>query len=130
MALGPKDLSNNTIEVARRDTLEKETLQIADIDKKVSHLLNQIQENLYKKALTNREEKTYVANNLDEFKKYINQGGFVYAHWDGTNETEEKIKATTKATIRCIPLDTKAEKGKCIFSQADSARRVLFAKAY
>jgi prolyl-tRNA synthetase len=130
LALGARDLENGTIEVARRDTLEKETYQITDIETKVEQLLVQIQENLYKKALAFREEKTYKTDSKDEFKKLIEQGGFVYAHWDGTSETEELIKQETKATIRCIPLDTKKEDGVCLFSGNPSSKRVLFAKAY
>ena len=130
LALGARDLENGTIEVARRDTLEKETYQITDIETKVERLLEQIQESLYKKALTFREEKTYKADSKDEFKKLTEQGGFVYAHWDGTSETEELIKQETKATIRCIPLDAKGEDGVCLFSGNPSSKRVLFAKAY
>ncbi len=129
LTLGPKDLENSTVEVARRDTLEKEILQISDIDIKIVNLLDKIQDNLYKKAATFREEKTHVANTLDEFKEYIKEGGFVYAHWDGNSDTEESIKKETKATIRCIPLENQ-EEGKCIFSGAPSKRRVLFAKSY
>ncbi len=129
LTLGPKDLENSTVEVARRDTLEKEILQISDIDIKIENLLDKIQYNLYKKAATFREEKTYVANTLDEFKEYIKEGGFVYAHWDGHSNTEENIKKETKATIRCIPLENQ-EEGICIFSGNPSKRRVLFAKSY
>ena len=130
LALGARDLENGTIEVARRDTLEKETYQIADIEVKVEHLLEKIQENLYQKAIDFREEKTYKADSKDEFVKLINQGGFVYAHWDGTSETEELIKKETKATVRCIPLDAVEEEGVCLFTGKPSAKRVLFAKAY
>ena len=130
LALGARDLENGTIEVARRDTLEKETYQITDIETKVEQLLEEIQENLYKKALTFREEKTYKADSKDELKQLIEQGGFVYAHWDGAAETEELIKQETKATIRCIPLDAKEEEGLCLFSGNPSSQRVLFAKAY
>ena len=130
LALGARDLENGTIEVARRDTLEKETYQITDIETKVEQLLEQIQENLYEKALTFREEKTYKTDSKYEFKKLIEQGGFVYAHWDGTSETEELIKQKTKATIRCIPLNSKMEDGVCLFSGNPSNKRVLFAKAY
>jgi len=130
LALGDRDLENGTIEIARRDTMEKETLQISDIGNKVVHLLEKIQENLYTKATTFREEKTYTANNYEEFKNLIEKGGFVYAHWDGTSETEEKIKQDTKATIRCIPEDSVLEDGVCVFSGEKSIRKVLFAKAY
>jgi len=130
LALGARDLENGTIEIARRDTLEKETYQIIDIENKVEHLLENIQDNLYKKALTYCEEKTYKADSKEEFIKLIEKGGFVYAHWDGTSETEELIKQDTKATIRCIPLDAKQEDGVCLFSGKPSDKRVLFAKAY
>ena len=130
LALGARDLENGTIEVARRDTLEKETYQIIDIENKVEHLLDKIQDNLYEKALSFREEKTYKADSKEEFLKLIENGGFVYAHWDGSSETEELIKQETKATIRCIPLDVKKEDGVCIFTGNYSSNRVLFAKAY
>ncbi len=131
LAIGPRDLENGTIEVARRDTLEKEILQIADIENKIENLLIQIQENLYKKALAFREDNTYSVDTWDEFKDVIeNKGGFVLAHWDGTSETEEKIKEETKATIRTIPLNAKNEDGKCVYSGKPSNRRVVFAKAY
>ncbi len=131
LAIGPRDLENGTIEVARRDTLEKEILQISDIENKIENLLIQIQENLYKKALAFREDNTYSVDTWDEFKDVIeNKGGFVLAHWDGTSETEEKIKEETKATIRTIPLDAKTEEGKCVYSGKPSNRRVVFAKAY
>ena len=130
LALGNRDLENGTIEVARRDTMEKEILQISDIGNKVVHLLDKIQENLYTKANSFREERTFTANNYDEFKKYIKMGGFVYAHWDGTSETEEKIKQETKSTIRCIPSDSVEEEGVCVFSGNKSERKVLFAKSY
>ena len=110
--------------------MEKEILQVSDIGNKVVHLLDKIQENIYTKANTFREERTFTANNYDEFKKYIKMGGFVYAHWDGTSETEEKIKQETKATIRCIPSDSVEEEGICVFSGNKSERKVLFAKSY
>ena len=131
LALGPRDMENGTIEVARRDTLEKEVLQVADIELKVEHLLEQIQENLYRKALDFREDNTNRADTWDEFVDLIeNKGGFVYAHWDGTSESELAIKEKTKATIRLIPMDDEKEEGKCIFSGKPSERRVVFAKAY
>ncbi|MEE2700138.1 MAG: proline--tRNA ligase [Bacteroidota bacterium] len=130
LAIGQRDLENGTIEVARRDTLEKESYQITDIENKVEHLLTQIQENLYKKALTRKEEKTYKADNIEEFEALVEKGGFVWAHWDGTSETEEKIKQQTKATIRCIPIEKEEELGKCVFSGKASNQRVLFAKSY
>ena len=130
LALGLRDLENDTVEIARRDTLEKETCNILNVETKILNLLEEIQNNLFNKALTFRNKKTYKANSKDEFVKLIEQGGFVYAHWDGTNETEQLIKQETKATIRCIPLDTKEEKGVCLFSGAPSDKRVLFAKNY
>ncbi|MEE4256050.1 MAG: proline--tRNA ligase [Bacteroidales bacterium] len=132
LAIGPRDMENGTIEVARRDTLEKEVLQIADIEHKVEHLLEQIQENLYRKALDFRDENTYRADTWEEFVDIIeNKGGFVYAHWDGTEETEMAIKEKTKATIRLIPLNNDhKEEGKCILTGKPSDRRVVFAKAY
>ena len=111
--------------------MEKETLQQADLENKISHLLDQIQDNLYKKARSAREAKTYTADSYDEFKKIFEETpGFVSAHWDGTTETEQKIKEETKATIRCIPLNNKKEEGKCVYSGKPSVQRVLFAKAY
>ena len=130
LSLGNRDLENGTVEIARRDTMEKETYQITDIGNKVVNLLDSIQKNLYAKASTFREEKTFTANNYGEFKELIKSGGFVYAHWDGTAETEEKIKQDTKATIRCIPKDAVLEDGVCVFSGSKTIRKVLFAKAY
>ena len=131
LAIGPRDLENKTIEVARRDTLEKEILQIADIESKVEHLLEQIQKKLYYIALSFRENNTHVVDSWDEFKDIIeNKGGFVLAHWDGTSETEEKIKDETKATIRTIPFSEKETEGKCIYTGKPSEKRVLFAMAY
>lgn len=131
LAIGPRDMENGTIEVARRDTLEKEVLQMADIDHKVVHLLDKIQQNLYNKALNFREDNTHRADTWDEFKDIIeNKGGFVYAHWDGTTETELAIKEKTKATIRLIPMGEEKEEGKCILSGKPSSRRVVFARAY
>jgi len=131
IAIGPRDLENNTVEIARRDTLEKETFLQQDIENKIIHLLDQIQKNIYQKSLDFRENNTYKADTWDEFKNIIeNKGGFVSAHWDGTSETETKIKDETKATIRCIPLNNKQENGKCIYTGNPSTQRVLFAKAY
>lgn len=131
LAIGPRDMENGTVEVARRDTKEKEILQQGDIANKVEHLLENIQSNLYQKAIDFREELTNKADSWDEFKEMIeNKGGFVLAHWDGTDETEEKIKQETKATIRCIPLNNKQEEGKCVYSGNPSTQRVIFAKAY
>jgi len=131
IAIGPRDMENGTIEVARRDTKEKEVLQQQDIAIKIEHLLENIQNNLYQKAIDFREENTHKADSWDEFKDIINnKAGFVLAHWDGTPETEEKIKQETKATIRCVPLDNVKEDGKCIFTGNPSTQRVVFAKAY
>ena len=130
IAIGPRDLENGTVEVARRDTKEKSVIHLQDLSLKIEHLLDQIQDNLYRKALTFRDSRTYKADTLEEFKKHLDEGGFIYAHWDGTTETELKIKEETKATIRCIPLDSKLEDGKCIFTGKPSKQRVLFARAY
>jgi prolyl-tRNA synthetase len=130
IAIGPRDIENGTVEVARRDTKEKSVMQLTDIHLKIEHLLDQIQDNMYRKALNFRETHTFNADNYDEFKKLLDEGGFIYAHWDGTTETELKIKEETKATIRCIPLNNKAEAGKCIYSGKPSTQRVVFARAY
>ena len=130
LAIGMRDVENGTIEVARRDTLEKETLKVENIDVQVEDLLNKIQKNLFDKANNFREENTFKADSYEEFKELIERGGFVYAHWDGTSETEEIIKNQTKATIRCIPVTSKNNEGKCVFSAKKSKQRVLFAKAY
>jgi prolyl-tRNA synthetase len=133
IAMGPRDLENNTIELARRDTLTKETVNLNDvqIDTYVEALLEKIQDSIYEKALNFRNEMTTEVNSWQEFEDLIeNKGGFLAAHWDGTTETEEKIKELTKATIRCIPIDQKAEEGKCILTGKPSKGRVLFARAY
>ena len=131
IAIGPKDLANNTVEIARRDTLEKKLYPVEQVATEVEILLADIQSNLYNKALKFRTESTRTVDNYDDFKKLLNEnGGFISAHWDGTSETEEKIKEETKATIRCIPFDQKVEDGKCIYSGKPSKGRVLFAKAY
>ena len=130
LAIGMRDIENNTIEVARRDTLEKEIIEIDKIEDKIAILLDQIQDNLFNKAISFRKDNTHIANTYDEFKKLIDKGGFVYAHWDGTCETEEMIKNETKATIRCIPLKNDDGEGECIFSKNKSNQRVLFAKSY
>lgn len=131
IAIGPRDVENGTVEIARRDTLEKEILQITDLGHKVGHLLEQIQANLYQKALNFRDESTYKADSWEEFNKILDEkGGFVLAHWDGSAETEQRIKDETKATIRLIPLDGKEEAGKCIYTGNPSSRRVVFARAY
>ncbi len=131
IAIGPRDMENQTVEVARRDTKEKSTMQVTDIDLKIEHLLDQIQDNIFKKALDFRDNSTYSADTMDEFTDILdNKGGFVYAHWDGTPETEEKIKELTKATIRCVPLNNKQEEGTCILTGKPSSQRVMFARAY
>jgi prolyl-tRNA synthetase len=124
-------LENNTVELARRDTLEKETVSTNDLSNKISHLLDKIQETLLLKAQTFRDNNTLHAKDWDDFKELIKKdAGFVYAHWDGTAETEQKIKEETKATLRCIPLNNKQEEGLCIYSQKTSTQKVIFAKAY
>jgi len=131
LAIGPRDLKNNTVELARRDTLEKKSYEFDNIEEQIEKLLNDIQENIYQKALKLRKEKTYSVNTWEEFVDVIdNKGGFVMAHWDGTKETEEKIQEKTRATIRVIPTDAPEEEGKCIFSGKPSKRRVVFAKSY
>jgi len=131
LALGARDIENGTVEVARRDTLEKQTFAQEGIAKAIKDLLNDIQENIYQKAFKYREEHTFTANNWDEFVDILdNKGGFVYAHWDGTTETELAIKEKTKATIRCIPVDNPLEDGNCILTGKPSKQRVLFAKSY
>jgi prolyl-tRNA synthetase len=130
IAIGPRDLENNTVEIARRDTLEKEVLQADHLGTKILNLLEQIQKNLYQKAYSFRENNTFKVDSWDEFLEKIEEGGFLLAHWDGTSETEEKIKEETKATIRTIPFDGPVEKGKCIYSGKPSERRVVFARAY
>lgn len=129
--IGPRDIEQGTVEIARRDTLEKETLQICDIENKVVHLLDKIQQNLYDRALAFRENNTFRVDTWDEFKNVLDQtGGFILAHWDGTAETEEKIKDETKATIRVIPLNNPTEKGTCVYSGKPSTQRVIFARSY
>ena len=131
LAIGQRDIENNTIEVARRDTLEKSTYQFTDIVNKIEHLLEHIQENLFKKAKNFTDDNTFHASSWKEFKDIIeNKGGFVLAHWDGTPETEQKIKDETKATIRCIPINNTKEKGNCVYSGRPSEQKVIFAKAY
>lgn len=131
IAVGPRDLENGTLEVARRDTKEKQVLKMAGIADHIVTLLDEIQQNLFTRALKFREEKTTRVDSYDQFKKVLDdKGGFVLAHWDGTAETEEKIKEETKATIRCIPLDQAAETGTCVFSGKSSVGRVVFARAY
>ena len=131
IAIGPRDLENGTCEVARRDTLAKEVVPLEDIDQYIENLLNEIQENIFNKALVYRDSMVTKVDSYGEFKEVLSKkGGFVSAHWDGTSETEQKIKEETKATIRCLPLEYEEEKGKCIYSGEPSQRRVLFALSY
>jgi prolyl-tRNA synthetase len=131
IALGPKDLENKTIEVARRDTLSKELIPQAEAIDYIATLLDTIQENLFQKAMEMRVSLTHEAEDYEQFKSLLDEkGGFIWAHWDGTPETEEQIKAETKATIRCIPIEGPVAPGKCILTGKDSSRKVLFARAY
>ncbi len=131
LAIGPRDAREGTVEVARRDTLTKETIKRETIVEHLTSLMDEIQKNIFRKAERFREESTRRADTWEQFMEIIeNEGGFIMAHWDGTRETEEKIKELTKATIRAIPLDSDEEKGKCIFTGKPSERRVLFARAY
>jgi prolyl-tRNA synthetase len=130
LVIGIRDLESGTIEVARRDTLTKESCALEGIEERVKQLLVDIQENIYQKALTSREENTHIIDSWEGFKTQIEKGGFILAHWDGTTETEEKIKEETKATIRCIPLEESQEEGTCIYSGKPSTRRVIFARSY
>jgi prolyl-tRNA synthetase len=138
LALGARDLENGTVEMARRDVVDpnnrnagKKVVNFDDVVAEVQATLEDMQNSIFKKALDFRTEKTTKVDTYEEFKQVLDdKGGFVLAHWDGTAETEEKIKNETKATIRCIPLDADEEAGKCIYSGESSARRVLFARAY
>ena len=132
IAMGPRDLENRTAEVVRRDTLEKEFVGWDSLVEHVAALMEQIQQNIYKKALDFRNANTYKVDSWDEFKQKIEEGGFLLCHWDGTKETEAKIQEETKATIRCIPIDSFVceEEGKCVYSGKPSKRRVIFAKSY
>ncbi len=130
LAIGARDLENGTVEMMRRDTLEKQTVSLDGIAERVAAELEDIQDNLYKKALKMRDERTYKVDSYDEFKEKIENGGFFLAHWDGTTETEEKIKEETKATIRCIPLDGEEEEGVCMVTGRPSKRRVIIARSY
>ena len=130
LAMGARDLENNTIEIARRDTLTKETVGLDGIEETVATLLDDIQKNIFQKALNYRKEHTITVDSYEEFKEKIEDGGFILDHWDGTSETEERIKAETKATIRCIPLNGDMTPGKCMVTGKPSPQRVLFARAY
>lgn len=131
LAIGQRDMENGTYEVARRDTFEKETVDSGEVIAKIEFLLKDIQENIYKKALDHRESHITEVDSYEEFKEVLDKkGGFISAHWDGSPETEERVKEETKATIRCIPITTKNEGGSCMVTGKPSLKRVLFAKAY
>ena len=131
IAIGPRDIENGTVELARRDTKEKKTVPMDSVAKDMTALLDDIQQNIYDRALKLRKEMTTHVDTYDEMKRVLDdKGGFILAHWDGTAETEAAIKEETKATIRCIPLDAPAEDGKCVYSGKPSKRRVVFARAY
>ncbi len=132
IAMGPRDMENGTVELVRRDTLEKVSVSQEGLCERIVSLLGDIQQNIYTKALKHRDENIIKVDSWDEFKERIEQGGFLLCHWDGTTETEEKIKEETRATIRCIPIDSAAcgEEGKCVYSGKPSHRRVIFARAY
>ena len=129
--MGPRDLANGTVEVARRDTLQKQVVSLEGIEAYIVDLLDEIQKNIFTKAHDFRAASTHYVDSYDEFKKVLDEkGGFVFAHWDGTSETEVKIKNDTKATIRCIPLDQPEEAGVCMVTGKPSNKRVLFARSY
>ncbi len=131
LAMGGRDIENGTVEIVRRDTKDKQTISRENLDLYVENLLEEIQKNIYTKALNFRQEKTTEVNSYEEFKEVLDsKGGFIYAHWDGTPETEKRIKDETKATIRCVPLNNKQETGNCILTGNPSAQRVIFARAY
>ncbi|WP_019990400.1 proline--tRNA ligase [Rudanella lutea] len=130
LAMGGRDLENNTIELARRDTKTKETVPFDGLVERIQALLDDIQQNIYQKALQFRQENTFRVDTFEQFQEQIEKGGFLLAHWDGTSETEEAIKEATKATIRCIPFDQEPEEGICVFSGKPSKGRVVFARAY
>lgn len=131
VTIGPKDLENKQVEIARRDTLEKHQHSVDGLAEHIQDLLKEIQQNIFNKAKSHRDSLITEVNSYEEFKKVLDEkGGFISAHWDGSLEVEEKIKSETKATIRCIPLDAKEEEGVCIYSGNPSKRRVLFARAY
>ena len=130
LAIGARDIENGTIEVMRRDKLEKSVEKLDGISMRIKDLLEDIQNNIFNKALAHRESKTIQVDSYEEFKEKIEEGGFILAHWDGTSETEEKIKEETKATIRCIPLDGDKTPGKCMVTGKPSPQRVIFARSY
>jgi prolyl-tRNA synthetase len=129
--MGLRDIENNVVELARRDTKEKSSVSFDGLSQYIKNLLEDIQQNIFNRALAFRNENIREANSWEEFVQLLDtKAGFVSAHWDGTSETEEKIKEKTKATIRCIPLDNKQELGKCVLTGNPSSQRVLFARAY
>ena len=129
--MGPRDMENNTIELMRRDTLEKETLPLEGLVAHIEQLMTDIQKNIYLKAKAFRDSMITKVDTWEEFKEVLDtKGGFLLAHWDGTVETEVAIKDATKATIRCIPFDAPEEEGRCIYTGRPSHRRVLFARSY
>jgi prolyl-tRNA synthetase len=130
LGIGMRDLENGTVEIARRDILTKESRSLENIAEHIKNLLDEIQTNIYQKALQFREDNTFRVDAWEDFKTRIGKGGFVLAHWDGTSETEEKIKTETKATIRCIPFDEGNESGNCVYTGKHSKQRVVFARAY
>jgi prolyl-tRNA synthetase len=131
LAIGPRDLENGTVEVARRDTKEKQVMKLEEVETKIPALLEDIQNNIFQKAKSFRDSLITHVDSFEDFKRVLDEkGGFVQAHWDGTKETEAAIKEQTKATIRCIPLDAAEEQGACVYSGKPSSRRVLFARAY
>ncbi|PTM06060.1 MAG: proline--tRNA ligase [Bacteroidetes bacterium] len=130
IAMGPRDLENNTVELARRDNMTKSVELMDGIEQRIKSLLEEIQDNLFNKAQSFKDQNTHTVNDWEDFQVKIAAGGFVLAHWDGTAETEEKIKTETKATIRCIPLEGDKQAGKCVYTGQDSVQRVVFARAY
>jgi len=131
VALGARDLENNVVEVARRDTKEKYTVSLDQLEDHIVQLLDDVQRGIFEKAKSYRDEHITEVNSFDEFQEVLkSKGGFISAHWDGTGETEDKIKELTKATIRCIPIENKMEEGSCVFTGRPSKQRVLFAMAY
>ena len=130
LALGARDIENGTVEIMRRDTLEKETIAFEGIEEHIEKLLVDIQDNIFEKARRFRDSKIITVDSYDEFKEKIEEGGFILAHWDGTTETELKIKEDTKATLRCIPLEGDTTPGRCMVTGKPSARRVIFARNY
>jgi prolyl-tRNA synthetase len=131
LAIGPRDLENNEVEMARRDTGEKQSVSIEGLAERITDVLDEIQANMYQQALEHRANNTHSVDTYEEFKSVLDdKGGFIYAHWDGTEETETRVKDETKATIRCIPFDGPVEEGKCMVTGKPSSQRVIFARAY